>query len=70
MSMMDAYGIEDCGCFTCVDEVISKRPYPANLMYPFIVCQTCGNKRCPRAEHHVNACTGSNEPGQLGASRY
>lgn len=28
-----------------------------------IVCPTCGNKRCPRAEYHENKCNGSNEPG-------
>lgn len=33
-----------------------------------IVCPVCGNKRCPRATFHENACTGSNEPGQKGSS--
>lgn len=32
-----------------------------------ILCPTCGNKRCPKASDHVNACTGSNEPGQPGS---
>lgn len=32
-----------------------------------IVCPDCGNKRCPKATNHVNACTGSNEPGQSGS---
>lgn len=27
----------------------------------------CGNKRCPCAAHHDNACTGSNETGQTGS---
>jgi len=35
----------------------------------FIVCKTCGNKRCPKATDHRLECTGSNEPGQPG-SRY
>jgi hypothetical protein len=35
----------------------------------FIVCATCGNKRCPHATDHAQACTGSNEIGQPG-SRY
>jgi len=35
----------------------------------FIVCPDCGNKRCPKATHHRNACTGSNDAGQTG-SRY
>lgn len=33
-----------------------------------IVCEYCGNKRCPHATHHANDCTGSNEIGQLGSS--
>lgn len=32
------------------------------------LCPDCGNKRCPKATHHDNACTGSNEPGQKGSS--
>ncbi|MFO4449460.1 DUF551 domain-containing protein [Klebsiella quasipneumoniae subsp. quasipneumoniae] len=34
----------------------------------FVVCPDCGNKRCPRANNHRNACTGSNEPGQEGSA--
>lgn len=34
----------------------------------FVVCPDCGNKRCPRANDHRNACTGSNEPGQIGSA--
>jgi hypothetical protein len=34
----------------------------------FIVCSICGNKRCPHATDHRNACTNSNEPGQKGSS--
>jgi hypothetical protein len=33
-----------------------------------ILCATCGNKRCPHATDHRNACTNSNEPGQVGSS--
>lgn len=33
-----------------------------------IVCQICGNKRCPRATNHELECTGSNEPGQEGSA--
>ena len=31
-------------------------------------CAECGNKRCPKAAWHGNACTGSNEPGQPGSA--
>jgi hypothetical protein len=33
------------------------------------LCPECGNKRCPRATDHREACTDSNDPGQAG-SRY
>lgn len=51
---------EKCDCETC-------RPNTLDDMR-FIVCPICGNKRCPRATDHRNACTGSNEPGQKGSS--
>jgi hypothetical protein len=41
-------------------------PYVVSYM---IVCPDCGNKRCPHATDHSQACTNSNEPGQPG-SRY
>nr|DAU08530.1 MAG TPA: hydrogenase/urease nickel incorporation protein [Caudoviricetes sp.] len=50
----------DCWCLTC-------RPVVLNDMR-FVVCPDCGNKRCPRANDHRNACTGSNEPGQEGSA--
>ena len=33
----------------------------------FIVCQVCGNKRCPKATDHRLECSGSNRPGQIGS---
>lgn len=50
----------DCWCTTC-------RPVTMEDMR-FVVCPTCGNKRCPRAHNHAMACTNSNEPGQPGSS--
>ena len=32
-----------------------------------ILCEICGNKRCPHATDHRHACTDSNEPGQPGS---
>jgi len=32
------------------------------------LCPDCGNKRCPKATNHANACTGSNAIGQPGSS--
>ncbi|MDM2973278.1 hypothetical protein OGY62_10855 [Citrobacter sp. CK198] len=49
--------IPDCWCHTC-------RPVMMGDMR-FVVCPECGNKRCPHANDHRNACTGSNEPGQV-----
>ena len=49
----------ECWCLTC-------RPVTLNDMR-FVVCPDCGNKRCPRANDHRDACTGSNEPGQEGS---
>jgi Zn finger protein HypA/HybF involved in hydrogenase expression len=49
-----------CGCWTCLE---AARVMP-NWM---VVCPQCGNKRCPRATSHDNACSGSNEPGQDGS---
>ena len=52
--------IQDCSCRTC-------RPITLTDMR-FVVCPECGNKRCPHANDHRNACTGSNEPGQEGSA--
>ena len=49
-----------CGCQTC-------RPITMTDMR-MVLCETCGNKRCPHATDHRHACTGSNEPGQPGSS--
>ncbi|MGU3534715.1 hypothetical protein [Citrobacter freundii] len=50
----------DCWCRTC-------RPVTMSDMR-FVVCHVCGNKRCPHANDHRNACTGSNESGQIGSA--
>ena len=56
----DALNAPDCWCHTC-------RPVTISDMR-FVVCPECGNKRCPHANDHRNACTGSNEPGQEGSA--
>lgn len=50
----------NCWCCTC-------RPVTMTDMR-FVVCPDCGNKRCPHANDHRNACTESNEPGQEGSA--
>lgn len=52
--------VPDCWCRTC-------RPVTFTDSR-FVVCPECGNKRCPHANDHRNACTGSNEPGQEGSA--
>lgn len=46
-----------CWCLTC-DPVTVR----------MALCPDCGNKRCPKANDHRHACTGSNEPGQKGSA--
>lgn len=52
--------VPKCGCHTC-------QPVTLENMR-FVACPECGNKRCPKANDHRNACTGSNEPGQPGSA--
>ena len=56
----DALNEPTCWCLTC-------RPVTMTDMR-FVVCPDCGNKRCPKANDHSNACSGSNEPGQEGSA--
>ena len=49
-----------CWCTTC-------RPITIKDMR-MVLCPDCGNKRCPRANDHNNACTNSNAVGQKGSS--
>lgn len=39
-------------------------PFTSTTM---IVCEYCGNKRCPHATDHELSCTRSNDPGQVGS---
>jgi hypothetical protein len=52
-----------CWCHTC--RPVSMTP-PENMR--MVLCPDCGNKRCPKANDHRHACTGSNEPGQPGSA--
>jgi hypothetical protein len=58
-----------CDCFSCASQRSGPFPGLTEANARMVLCPECGNKRCPRATHHDNACTGSNEPGQPG-SRY
>lgn len=52
-----------CPCYACLDDPTKGFDNPATRY--MVLCPRCGNKRCPHAAHHVNACTDSNEPGQV-----
>lgn len=52
--------IPECSCHACRPVTFAGSR--------FIVCPDCGNKRCPHANDHRNACTGSNESGQEGSA--
>lgn len=54
----------ECGCWRCINER-GGMTFGAQWM---VLCPICGNKRCPYANDHVNACTGSNDPGQPGSA--
>ena len=62
----------DCWCITCDETIAHAQRLNGDFMLGatprFIVCPDCGNKRCPRAAYHDNACTHSNEPGQPGSA--
>lgn len=58
-----------CACFACedVDMATYTRLTGQHAPLTFVVCPDCGNKRCPRASHHNNGCSNSNEAGQPGS---
>lgn len=49
-----------CGCHQCIRD-------RGEQALHFVVCKTCGNKRCPHATNHLFTCTNSNEIGQKGS---
>ncbi len=57
-----SFAPEQCECHRCIEERGLKKAWK------MILCPTCGNKRCPKANDHRNECSGSNEPGQPGSA--
>lgn len=57
-----------CRCRRCLDlnQVENSIGLPVTS-HSFIVCEICGNKRCPHATNHIFECTESNKPGQKGS---
>jgi hypothetical protein len=57
---------DDCGkCRECLKNKRDEDGWPV-LLTTFVVCQQCGNKRCPKADDHNFKCSGSNELNQVG----
>ena len=57
----------DCkNCHQCLkNKKVMNIPLLSTRM---VLCPDCGNKRCPKANDHRNACTNSNEVGQIGSA--
>ncbi len=53
-------------CSVCEDEMLKDDPLGFTKR-AFMACPDCGNKRCPRASAHWQACSGSNDDGQVGS---
>jgi hypothetical protein len=62
LAKCDATPGEACHCEACDPIKLNG----SNMR--MIVCAKCGNKRCPHATDHRNACTNNNDPGQKGSS--
>jgi hypothetical protein len=55
----------ECGCVRCLEAKPVTDGYPIpHHRRRMVVCSICGNKRCPKAEYHGYACSGSNATGQ------
>lgn len=57
-------------CHACIDKFDIRHPQIPRYKYnsfTMILCDECGNKRCPKASDHNLKCSGSNEPGQEGS---
>lgn len=73
---VDHLVIRDC-CRTHWEQDANQRAYVLSgsvgpvlmnpIGMPFMVCRTCGNKRCPKATDCSMACTNSNVAGQAGS---
>ena len=59
-TMVEPTDPKDCGCWACLNARSVK-------VWWMVVCDICGNKRCPHANNHVHKCTNSNDTNQLGS---
>lgn len=56
----DQFKGNPCDCHACAE-------VRGHGSHTYVLCPTCGNKRCPKASNHDLECTGSNLPGQPGS---
>lgn len=52
-------------CHRCIDDFDIRAPHMPKFRFDFmkmILCEKCGNKRCPHASDHRLACNSSNDP--------
>jgi hypothetical protein len=56
------FAMKRCGCHTC-NPIDASNPDTVYMR----LCPDCGNKRCPKATNHTNACTNSNDSNQEGS---
>jgi len=54
-------------CIVQFDLRHPQRPFFRLDYTRMILCEHCGNKRCPHASDHRLPCTGSNDSGQAGS---
>ena len=57
-------------CIRCREayvESLAPDDFIGRVVTTMIVCQLCGNKRCPMATDHRLLCTASNDSGQQGS---
>lgn len=57
-------------CIRCREEyekTLAPDDFIGRVTRSMIVCQVCGNKRCPQATDHTLQCTNSNDTGQAGS---
>lgn len=71
-SATDCYPSGCCGmpCHACIERFDLRHPQiPALALSSsrMILCEHCGNKRCPHASDHELPCSGSNDSGQAGS---
>ncbi len=59
-------GIPTC-CRTHMSAFDAEANTPPMERFRFVVCNTCGNKRCPKATDCALECTNSNAAGQKGS---